>query len=601
MLQPVHREPASETVRRERLRARLVEQLDRPVSYPLSHAQQTMWWLHRWAPESAAYNQSVVFVLRGALDLARLERALDELVVRHETLRTAYTSERNQPVQVVHPARAARVVLERVSLADEEQARTRLAAELARPFDLEQAPALRALAITLPNEVTVLCLAAHHISIDGWSAVRVLTPDLKALYEGKPLPPLSVQYKDYALWDRRRAERGEYEASLKYWRARLEGAPALTDLPCDHARGPVQSFAGGRVHATLDAATFARFDKLCRELDVGLAAGLLAACKLTLARWTGQQDQVTGMVAANRTRPELERLSGNFIQFVPVRAHVLRDVSFAQLAREVNGAFFEARAHEACPFSLIVDKARTQTRSTGHNPIYNVALLLHRFPTGSQVSNHGFESLDDASLRALFERCGVRMGRPLALGAAQGGMGWVDNDSALLDLRFLVFPFPDGTALLECEYSSALLERDTAQKVLAAFHGVLTQVGVDATRRVRELSGFSELDAQREQARRAQVAQSVAPEAEPVPTDSPVFELLQQSFAEVLDREAVDSDENFFAAGGDSMRALQLISLVEERAGIELSVAVLNEHATLRRLHRVLLARLVEADAEVQE
>ena len=304
---------------------------------PLSFAQQRLWFIEQLEPGSTAYHMPSVLRLRGPLDARVLERALGEVVRRHEALRTTFGESEGVPFQVVHPAGAARLEvtdLSRLAPAEREAEARRLAREEAqRPFDLRAGPLFRTRLLRLGEEEHVLVLAMHHVVSDGWS-MGVLFGELSALYEAfargeaSPLPELPVQYADFAVWQRAWLSGEVLERQIAWWRERLEGAPPLLELPTDRARPATQDPRAGRVFRALPPETAEGVRALARREGATLYMVLLAALDLLLARWSGQEDVVVGTPIANRTRRETEGLIGFFVNTLALRTDLSGNPSF---------------------------------------------------------------------------------------------------------------------------------------------------------------------------------------------------------------------------------------------------------------------------------
>src|SRR5215217_4055168 len=277
---------------------------------PLSFAQERLWFVDRLEPGSAVYNIPVEWRLGGALDERALERALGEIVRRHEALRTTFREVDGSPVQVIAPFGGFTLRLDDLSgLADadrEVEVRRRAGEEAARPFDLSAGPLFRAALLRLGEEDHVLLLSMHHIVSDGWS-LGVLMRELSALYaayrEGgeSPLPELAVQYADYAAWQR---EHLVLEGELAYWRERLADAPALLELPTDHPRPAVQTFRGANERVQLPAELLERLRALGRQEGATLYMVVLSAFQALLSKYGGSEDIVVGTPIAGRGRSE---------------------------------------------------------------------------------------------------------------------------------------------------------------------------------------------------------------------------------------------------------------------------------------------------------
>src|ERR1051325_3607839 len=267
--------------------------------FPASFAQQRLWFLDQLEPGSALYNIPAVVIMRGRLDVTALGRALGEVVRRHESLRTTFAVVEEQPVQVVAPSPAPGLQLSDLSAlsAHEREAEARrLSEDEARsPFDLTDGPLLRARLLRLSAEEHQLLLTLHHIVSDGWS-LRVLARELAALYGAysagrpSPLPELTLQYSDYAVWQREWLQGEVLEAHLSYWRGQLEGAPPVLELPTDKPRPAVQSFRGATHAFALPAGLRGRLEALAQQEGATLFMTLLAAWQVLLSRYTGQED-----------------------------------------------------------------------------------------------------------------------------------------------------------------------------------------------------------------------------------------------------------------------------------------------------------------------
>jgi aspartate racemase len=351
---------------------------------PLSFAQQQVWLHAQLAPDLPLYNEPLTIRRSGPLDAGALERALAEVIRRHQAWRTTFAVRDGEPVQVVHPPFVVSlpiVDLRALPAGEREAAAARLAtAEARRPFDLERGPLLRARLVRLDEHEHRLFLTVHHIVLDGVSIYRVLAPELIALYEAfasgvaPTLPAPSVQYADFAAWQRAALTATALAPSLAYWRGRLSGLPALA-LPTDHPRPAIQSFAGARHRLELPAALGARLRALARREASSVFMVLLAAFQALLHRLTGQDDLALGTVSAGRSRPELERLLGFFANPLPLRGDLTGDPTFAELLVRVRDQTLEALAHDDVPFELLVNELGIE-RDAGRNPLFQVAFSL---------------------------------------------------------------------------------------------------------------------------------------------------------------------------------------------------------------------------------
>jgi amino acid adenylation domain-containing protein len=428
---------------------------------PLSFAQERLWFLQRLQPESTPYNHHLALRLDGALDLPALERALGEIVRRHEALRTVFPERGGAPVQVVLPFAGFALPVEEGAGLNEAALRRLVAAEASRPYDLTREPAFRARLLRLAADSHLLILATHHIAIDGWS-VGILQRELSALYaafrEGRPpsLAALPVQYGDYAAWQRRHLAGDGLERQMAWWRAHLAGAPTLLELPADHPRPAVQSHRGGVHRFTLPASLAARLDELQRREGATLYMVVLAAFQLLLARWAGTDDVVVGSPVAGRAQREVEGLIGFFVNTLVLRARLGGDPTFRQLLRQVREATLGAYEHQEAPFEKLVEELQPE-RSLGHNPLFQAFFAL--------------QNLD---------------GEPLRLPGLAVGEVPMEGAKAVFDLSLFLSRGPAGLegALV---YAADLFEPATAERMARHLESLLAAAAADPARPVSRL------------------------------------------------------------------------------------------------------------------
>jgi len=357
---------------------------------PLSFAQERLWLVDQMVGGGPLYNMPCAVRLRGPLDLPALERALSEVVRRHEALRTVVRAERGEPVQEVLPAEP--MSLTPVELADlpelerEDKVEELAREEALRPFDLARGPLLRAKMLRLAREHHVLLLTMHHIVSDGWS-VGVLARELTALYgaatrgEPSPLEELPLQYGDYSLWQKRWLEGGELERQLGYWKRQLDALPRL-QLRTDRPRPAVQSHRGRSQRFLLPRALVERLEALGRGEGATLFMVLLGVFDVVLERYSGQDDLVVGTDVANRNRPEIEGLIGFFTNQLVLRTDLSGDPSFRELLGRLRRVTLEAYEHQDVPFERLVRALRPE-RDAGMSPLFQVKLVLQNAPAPS--------------------------------------------------------------------------------------------------------------------------------------------------------------------------------------------------------------------------
>ncbi|GAA4986607.1 hypothetical protein GCM10025734_10970 [Kitasatospora paranensis] len=364
--------------------------VDRSGPLPLSFAQERLWFLDRTSDVGDEYVLWFSWRIAGGLDRAAWQGALDDMARRHEVLRTALVEVDGRPAQQVCDPMAVPLEWQPAPAGADEAARLdavrRQAAALAtRRFDLEYPPMLRAGVWELGPADHVAVVVFHHVATDGWSK-DVFVAELAEFYRARlagrraALPPVPVQYGDFAVWQRERAEGGELERQLDYWAEALAGVPVL-ELPADRPRPAAWTGRGGAVEVALPAALGDRLDVFAREHGATRFMVLLAAVQTVLARWSGQQDVAVGTPVAGRGRVELERLVGFFVNTVVLRADLSGGPTFAELLGRVRGTVLSAFDHQEVPFERVVERLRPE-RDLSRNPLFQVMVDVQESAAG---------------------------------------------------------------------------------------------------------------------------------------------------------------------------------------------------------------------------
>jgi len=356
--------------------------------FPLSFAQQRLWFLHQLDPQSPAYNMPFALRLLGQLDIPALERTLNEIIRRHEVLRTSFDSLEGEPLQLIAATQPLELPLTDLSAlpSQKREAETRRLAlqEALRPFDFARGPMLRASLLQLAEEEHVLSLTMHHIVSDGWS-MGVLVHEVATLYtafsngQPSPLDELTVQYADYAQWQREWLSGEVLAEQLSYWKRQLQGAPPVLELPTDRPRPSVQTFKGANQSFTLSKDLSGALKQLCQTEDVTMFMLLLAAWQVILYRYTGQQDIVVGSPVANRNQTATEQLIGLFTNTLVLRTQLSTEWSFRELLARVRETCVGALAHQDLPFEKLVEELRPE-RSRSHSPLFQVMFASQNTP-----------------------------------------------------------------------------------------------------------------------------------------------------------------------------------------------------------------------------
>ena len=439
----------------------------------LSFAQEGLWFLDRMEGPSGVYNIALAMRLRGPLDIATLERSVQALVERHESLRSAFEQRDGSAVQVVMPIEevAAHVRLEPLRLDNGTAAQRErslfewLRAGATERFDLSRAPLLRARLLRLSDSEHVLLLVVHHIVFDGWS-MGVLRRELGALYasagDAAALAPLPIQFADYASWQRERLASEALQRQLQYWRQQLDGIETL-DLPTDRPRPAQITYRGASERFALPAPLLTRLKALAQRESATLFMVLLAAFQVLLMRHSRQQNVAVGVPVAGRHRTELEGLIGYFVNTLVMRVELSGNPGFTELLQRVKETALDAYGHQELPFDQLV-AALSPQRDLSRHPLYQVSFALNNQPTNALVlSGVQVETLELPITTAKFDLS-------LALAEADGALRGV------------------------IEYSTDLFDAASITRLAAQFRHLLEAIVADPTRPVARLALLSEAE-----------------------------------------------------------------------------------------------------------
>ena len=422
---------------------------------PLSFAQERLYFLNHFEPASAAYNIPLALELNGRLEIAPLHKALDELIRRHESLRTTFTlDEDGKPQARVHPEALGQLVHSdlRHHSTPLLLAQARANAEAQQLFSLEQGPLLRASLLQVADQQHILLLTLHHIIGDGWS-VAVLAREVMALYQAftqgqpSPLPPLEIQYSDYAFWQRQWQAPFEFDSQVTYWSRHLAQAPTTLELPTDRPRPAIQTYRGQVISRALDKTLSARIDALSQTLGATPFMTLLALFNVLLNRYSGQQDIVIGTPIANRTRPEVEPLIGLFVNTLALRTRLEGNPTFSELLEQVRDTTLNAYAHQELPFEKVVE-ALAIPRDMSRSPLFQVLFILQNTPLEA-----------------------------LVLPGLEIGHFAVESSTAKFDLSLELTPSAQGYQM-RWEYNCDLFDADTLERMASHFE-TLARSAVD--------------------------------------------------------------------------------------------------------------------------
>jgi amino acid adenylation domain-containing protein len=440
--------------------------VSRDVALPLSFAQERLWFLNQLEPDNPFYNIPLALRLVGDVKKFALQQALNELVQRHESLRTTFRPTDGQAVQSIAsslPISIGLLDLTVLSSTEQEAEARRLAdADARKAFDLSRGPLLRAQLLQLGPEENVLLLSLHHIVSDGWS-MGILTRDLCELYHAAcehripSLPELTVQYADFAAWQRSWLSGETLARQLSYWKTQLNGAPPVLNLPTDYPRPAAQSFRGKIETFEIEATLAKNLRELSNESGSTLFMTLLAGFAVLLTRYSNQTDLVIGSPIANRTRSEIEPLIGFFVNTLALRISLQDEPTFADLLGRVRRVALDAYNHQDLPFERLVDELQAE-RDLSRNPLFQVMFTLHN----AETHQYSFKGLKIEPIKT-------------------------EAVSAQFDLVLDIWE--KGSALVGVlEYSTDLFRRETVVRMMRHYCAILAQMVSDPSQTVSKVS-----------------------------------------------------------------------------------------------------------------
>jgi len=450
--------------------------VDRAQPLALSYAQERQWFLWQLDPESAAYHLPTALRLQGDLDVQALQRSLDTLVQRHESLRTTFVEAGERTLQWIAGQLTLPIDLEVLALVEDRaaQIKARVEAETARLFDLQQGPLLRVKLLRLAPDDHVLILTQHHIVSDGWS-MQVMVDELVALYAGHSqgltveLPELPIQYADYGVWQRQWMDAGERERQLAYWVGQLGGEQTVLELPADHGRPAEQSFRGAKVDLALGAELSKALRHLAQQQGVTPFMLLLASFQALLHRYSGQTDIRVGVPIANRNRVETERLIGFFVNTLVFKAELDGQLPFSELLQHVRQTALDAQSHQDLPFEQLVEALQPE-RSLSQSPLFQV------------MYNHQGEGQQAQAARQLPH---------LRLEALE----W-DNPTSQFDLSLDTQEHGEEFSAI-LTYATDLFEASTIERLARHWQNLLQAIVADPQQRIGDLPLLDAAEQQR--------------------------------------------------------------------------------------------------------
>ncbi|MFN6485611.1 amino acid adenylation domain-containing protein [Nostoc sp. DedQUE02] len=459
----------------------------------LSYAQQRLWFLDQFEPDSPFYNIPIALRLTGKLKLNALEQSLQEIIARHEALRTNFITIDGQPIQVIREwgiESREQVVTERsrsgagsrwslsvaevgqgilsivdlkhLSANEQEIAVQQLGQQqFSQPFDLAKEALVRAKLVVLSDTENILFVCMHHIVADGWS-MGLFISELATLYnaysigQSSPLAPLPIQYADFALWQRKWLQGDVLQSQLSYWQQKLQDAPALLSLPTDRPRPSVQTYNGTHQEFALSIELTNKLSKLSQEQGVTLFMTLLAAFDTLLYRYTGQEDILVGSPIANRDRSEIEGLIGFFVNTLVMRTDLAGNPTFSELLSRVRDMAMQAYSHQHLPFEMLVEALQPE-RDLSYSPLFQVMFVLQNAPTS------GLE-LTGLNVNSFF----------------------IKGTTSRFDLTLIMQNSPTGLVGL-WEYNTDLFDTSTIDRMTSHFVTLLEVITANPEQRISQL------------------------------------------------------------------------------------------------------------------
>jgi len=437
--------------------------------YPLSFAQQRLWFFSQYDPNSSAYNCPAVITLPLEVGIDALEKAINYVVARHESLRTTFTLRGKDPVQIIQSGVEVPLEVHKLSNGTNciSVARDIIKRITTAPFDLERGPLFRCSLIKVEERACYLVLCIHHISTDGWS-MKILQKDIAESYvayaenRSPNLSVLPLQYVDYAVWQKSDIENRVIPQQLPYWSRVLEGSDSTLDLPLDYSRPPIKTNRGAIYRCRFDKLLTANIKKLAESQNVTLFMLLLAAFKILLMRYSRQYDINVGTPVANRAHSELESIVGFFVNTLVIRSQTGPLVSFKNYLDKLRVSCIEAYENQELPFEILVDKLKVK-RDLSRNPFFQVMFALQNAQEVNVESNDTDNNIN------------------------------LELDFVKFDINVSVTEHIENLAI-ECEYSTELFKEQTITRMFRHYEGVLKSVVTDVNQLLGDIDylGYQE-------------------------------------------------------------------------------------------------------------
>lgn len=430
--------------------------------YPVSSAQKRLYVLNQLDPESIHYNIPGGIIMEGSLNVSCLEKAFQQLIDRHEILRTSFEIVNNEPVQKVSAKKYFKLHCQKMN---EEHLKEKMK-DFIQPFDLQSAPLLRAELIEITEQKHILLLDIHHIISDGTS-IDLLLKELIKLYNGEDLPELQIQYKDYAVWQKKQMKTEEMKKQEKYWLKTFANEISVLELPTDNPRPLVQDFSGDVFEFRIDARITKRLKKLVKDTGTTLYMTLLAAYNVLLYKYTNKTDIIVGSPIIGRSHPDVQQVLGMFVNTLALKNQPKGEKRFIQFLHEVKAQTLKAYDNQDYPFELLVEKLDLH-RDLSRNPLFNTLFSVQDFGNVTHLN------MDGLSVRPL----------------------QVEFPISKFDLTLMAME-RDNEIVCTLEYSTALFKRETIKRLAEHFIEIVSEITMKTDKTIDEISMLSDNDKER--------------------------------------------------------------------------------------------------------
>ncbi|MCK4259562.1 MAG: non-ribosomal peptide synthase/polyketide synthase, partial [Halanaerobiales bacterium] len=438
-----------------------IQPIEENEYYPASSAQKRLYILDQMEEISTGYNIPRALMVKGALDRQKLEQSFKELINRHETLRTSFETNEGQIVQIVHKEVDLKVTSIKATKGDI----TEILKQFVQPFDLKKAPLLRVGLVELAEE-SILLFDLHHIISDG-SSMGIILQEFIELYEGKELPVLPIQYKDFSAWQNKLFETGVIKKQEEYWIKRFKdeahyNAIPVLNMPTDYPRPTMQSFEGDRINYKLDKELTKDLNRIAKETNSTMYMVLLSGINILLSKYSGQEDIIIGSPIAGRSHADLEKIIGMFVNTLAMRNQPEGNKTYEEFLLEVKENALEAYEHQEYQFEELVDKLAL-SKDMSRNPLFDVMFVLQNMQ--SQNFDNGELRIDNLELKPYN----------------------FDYKTSKFDLTISATE-ADDEIILNFEYSTRLYKRATVERMIAHFRNILKIVVVDTDTKLSEIN-----------------------------------------------------------------------------------------------------------------